>query len=152
MDIKIDDLRHPAVIALLRDHLESMHTVTPAGSVHALDLAALRKPDITFWTAWESSQLHGCGALKQLSTYDGEIKSMRTASQHLRKGVAARLLQHIIDEGVRRKYRQLFLETGASAAFSPARALYHRFGFTRCGPFHGYAEDKNSVFMVRQLS
>jgi len=93
----------------------------------------------------------GCGALKEIDRRHGEIKSMRTSAAHLRKGVAARLMQHILDEAARRGYERVSLETGSMDAFAPARRLYARFGFVPCGPFDGYVEDPNSVFMTRAL-
>ena len=151
MDIRVDDLRGPQIIELLRTHLAGVALHSPPESVHALDLDALRKPDITFWSAWQDSQLMGCGAIRELDSRHGEIKSMRTASAHLRKGVASGLLRHILDEAGRRSYWRLSLETGAAAAFAPARSLYARFGFEPCGPFAGYVEDPYSVFMTREL-
>jgi len=124
---------------------------SPPESVHALDLEALRKPEITFWSVWQESELVGCGALKELDAHHGEIKSMRTASPHVRKGVATRLMCHILEEATRRSYRRLSLETGSADAFSPARRLYIRFGFQQCGPFAEYVEDIYSVFMTREL-
>ena len=67
MNIIIDKLQHPEIITLLEEHLRDMAEHSPPESVHALDLAALRAPEITFWTAWEESQLLGCGALKELT-------------------------------------------------------------------------------------
>src|SRR5918997_5083165 len=98
MEIKIDDLGGPEVHELLREHLRNMHLHSPPESVHALDIEGLRRPEITFWTAWEGGELLGCGALKELDAGHAEIKSMRTAARHLRRGVAARLLTHIIGE------------------------------------------------------
>ena len=40
MDLQRDDLTHPAVIALLREHLQWMHRTSPPESVHALDVDA----------------------------------------------------------------------------------------------------------------
>ena len=151
MDLRLDDLRHPTVIALLQEHLDWMHRISPPESVHALDLAALRRPDITFWTLWDGEALAGCGALRELAQGQGEVKSMRTAQTHLRRGVAARMLDHILAEARRRGYARLSLETGSMAYFAPARALYARAGFSRCGPFGDYVEDPNSVFMTRTL-
>jgi len=151
MDIRVDDLRGPAIAQLLQEHLRSMALHSPPESVHALDLATLRQPDITFWSAWQDGELVGCGALKELDPFHGEIKSMRTASLHLRKGVAARLLAHILEEAQRRSYRRLSLETGSMEAFAPARSLYARVGFRQCGPFGTYVEDPYSVFMTREL-
>jgi len=119
--------------------------------MHALDVDALRAPDITFWTAWSGSSLLGCGALKELSPAHGEIKSMRTASAHRRQGVARAMLTHIIAEATKRRYHRLSLETGSMQAFEPAQKLYESFGFTYCPPFGDYVEDPNSVFMTRIL-
>jgi putative acetyltransferase len=151
MDIKLDDLKGPEIRALLEEHLASMHALSPPESVHALDLAALRKPDISFWTMWDAGALVGCGALKELDPLHAEIKSMRTAAAHRRKGVARALLVHIMDEAQRRAYSRLSLETGSMPAFEPARRLYRNFGFRYCGPFADYVEDPNSVFMTREI-
>jgi putative acetyltransferase len=151
MEIEIDDLAGPEVAELLREHLQAMARHSPPESIHALDLEALRKPDITFWSVWEGAELVGCGALKELDAQHAEIKSMRTAASHLRKGIATRLLQHILAEAKRRCYRRISLETGAMDAFAPARQLYAHFGFTYCAPFADYVQDPYSVFMTREL-
>ncbi len=151
MDIRVDKLTDPQVIALLREHLQAMTLHSPPESIHALDLDALRAPPVTFWTAWRDDALLGCGALKALDAAHGEIKSMRTSSAHLRSGVASALLRHAIDEARTRGYRRLSLETGSAAAFAPARAIYARHGFVGCGPFSDYVEDPYSVFMTLPL-
>ncbi|HWU75459.1 MAG TPA: GNAT family N-acetyltransferase [Rhodanobacter sp.] len=151
LHIRPDDLTGPGIAALLHEHLQSMILHSPPESIHALDLDALRRPEISFWTAWQGGELLGCAALKQLDAQHAEIKSMRTASRHLRKGVAAALLQHLIDEAQRRGYRRLSLETGSAEAFVPAHRLYARFGFVFCTPFGDCVEDPYSVFMTRRL-
>lgn len=151
MEIREDDLTGKAIADLLREHLENMYEITPPESVHALDLEALRSPDITFWAAWEGNELLGCGALKELDPRSGEIKSMRTANIHRRKGVASKILEHIIQEAKRRGYDCLNLETGSFPEFAPARALYTRYGFEYRGPFADYIDDPNSVFMTKKL-
>jgi putative acetyltransferase len=149
--IERDDLSRAEVHALLREHLAEMHAVTPPGFVFALDLDALRAPDITFWTAWEGLLLLGCGALKELAADHGEIKSMRTPAAHRRRGAGRAILEHIIAEARRRGYRRLSLETGSSAPFHPAHRLYARAGFTSCGPFGEYASGPNNLFMTLAL-
>lgn len=151
MDIRRDDLSGPEVQALLAEHLRNMRSLSPPESVHALDLMALRQPGVTFWSVWSGPVLVGCGALKELSPVHGEVKSMRTASDHRRKGVAQAMLRHILGVAAARGYQRLSLETGAQPAFEPARRLYGRFGFQYCPPFEGYTEDPNSVFMTRAL-
>jgi putative acetyltransferase len=148
MDIRLDDLSGTEIQVLLRAHLDNMMSTTPIESVHALDLEGLRKPDVTFWSAWESGELLGCGALKELDAKHGEIKSMRTVSKHLRKGVARQIVTHILAESRLRTYRQVSLETGSAEPFLPARRLYEGFGFSYCAPFADYIEDPNSVFMT----
>jgi len=149
--IAADDLSGAEIRALLEEHLRSMHALSPPESVHALDLAKLRRPDITFWTAWDDGVLVGCGALKELDRTHGEIKSMRTPQALRRRGAGRAMLAHILDVARSRKYLRLSLETGAGEAFAPAQRLYESFGFTRCGPFGDYVLDPHSVFMTLQL-
>ncbi|KAF1721752.1 GNAT family N-acetyltransferase [Pseudoxanthomonas wuyuanensis] len=151
MLIRVDPLTGPEIAALLREHLQDMARHSPPESVHALDLDKLRQPDITFWSGWKEGDLAGCVALKQLDAGHGEIKSMRTAAAHLRSGVAAELMRHVLAQAGQRGYRRLSLETGSMPVFAPARALYARFGFVECAPFAGYVEDPYSVFMTRTL-
>lgn len=150
IEIREDDLRGPEVAALLREHLDGVAEHSPPESIHALDLEGLRSPEVTFWTLWRDGDLAGCGALKELDAEHAEIKSMRTASAHLRRGVASQLLEHMLKVARERGYRRLSLETGAQAGFAPARALYARYGFEPCGPFADYVEDPHSVFMTRE--
>ncbi|MEH0167270.1 GNAT family N-acetyltransferase [Paucibacter sp. JuS9] len=151
MKIRIDDLRGPEIHALLEEHLRHMHELSPPESVHALDLDKLRQPEITFWTIWEGEQLLGCGALKQLSPTEGEIKSMRTPTALRGKGAARAILNHILEQARARGLTRLSLETGSQPEFEPARRLYASAGFKFCGPFADYAEDPYSAFMTRQL-
>lgn len=151
LQIREDDLTGKKIAEFLREHLENMNKITPPESVHALDLEALRSPNITFWTAWEGSELLGCGALKELDSKTGEIKSMRIESAHRRKGVASKILERIIEEAQQRAYNCLNLETGSFPEFAPARALYARYGFEYRGPFAEYIDDPNSVFMTKKF-
>jgi putative acetyltransferase len=151
MEIKLDDLSSPEIRALLEEHLQNMHSISPPESVHALDLDGLRGPEISFWTVWSGDELLGCGALREIDATHGEIKSMRTAAAHRRSGVARAVLTHIIGEAQNREYTRLSLETGSQDAFEPARRLYASFGFSDCPPFEGYSEDPNSVFMTKVL-
>ncbi len=128
-----------------------MVAVSPPECVHALDLEALRRPEITFWSVWTDGELLGCAALKELNRDHAEIKSMRTASAHQGKGVASHLLNFIISEAKQRNYKRLSLETGSYKAFEPARKLYEKFGFRYCDPFADYEKNTNCVFMTYEL-
>ncbi|WP_434928084.1 GNAT family N-acetyltransferase [Shewanella sp. HL-SH2] len=151
MDIRVDDLSGVEIAALLEEHLQDMYATSPAESVHALDLSKLRQPNITFWTIWDNGQLAGCGAIKRLSASHAEIKSMRVANAHRRKGVAAKLLQHMLDVAKINGYQQLSLETGTMAFFKPARQLYAGFGFKVGEKFADYPLDPHSLFMHKYL-
>ena len=151
MNIEIDDLTRPAVHALLREHMRSMHALGPPESVHAFDLDGLRRPEVTVWTAWRGDVLLGCGALLAMSAVHGEVKSMRTPEAMRRTGAGRALLAHIIAVARARGYERLSLETGTVAAFDPAHRLYASAGFTVTGPFGAYKEDVNSVFMTLAL-
>lgn len=145
------DFEDDRVLALLREHLAGMHANSPPGQVSALDLSGLRTPDIVFFTAWRDGEVLGCAALKHLDASSGEIKSMRTAAAHLRKGVASRLLEHLLTLARSRGYRRLSLETGSGEAFEPALALYRRYGFENGESFGAYASTEFNQFLHLDL-
>jgi putative acetyltransferase len=144
----LDDAR---VVALLHTHVTRAQAETAPGSAHALDLWALRAPEVTFWSAWEGDAVVGVGALKRLSDEHGEIKSMHTAEAARGRGVGSALLGEIMATARARGMSRLSLETGSWPYFFPARALYARHGFVECPPFGAYREDPNSVFMTLEL-
>lgn len=148
---QVDDLTDPRIARLLEEHLEDMRAATPPESIHALDLEALKQPEIVFWSLWRGEELAGCGALKRLNDTHAELKSMRTARKFRGMGLGTLILEHILREARARGYQRVSLETGAMEFFAPARALYAKHGFMVCGPFEGYGEDPNSVFMTREI-
>lgn len=144
-------LDDPRVVALLDVHVSRARAETARGSAHALDLAGLRAPGMTFWSAWEGNEVVGVGALKQLSADHGEVKSMHTAEVARGRGVGSALLRLIMETARARGMTRISLETGAWPYFLPARALYARHGFVECGPFGDYRPDPNSVFLTLEL-
>jgi putative acetyltransferase len=146
--LRVDDLSGEPVRELIARHLLGMHAHSPPESVHAFAIDKLRDPSITFWSAWIGNEIAGCGALKRLSSEQGEIKSMRVADRFLGRGVGRAILEHIIAEARAMGLRSMWLETGSGDAFLPAINLYESAGFKRCGPFGGYVADPFSVFMT----
>lgn len=146
-----DDLTGEGTRALLALHMAGMHQHTPAGLVHALDLSSLRHPAITVWTARDGDAVAGVAALRVLEDGSGELKSMRTHPDHLRKGVAAALLDHIIAEAKARDLTRLSLETGSGPAFDPALTLYRRRGFVDGAAFGGYVASDFNQFLHLDL-
>lgn len=151
IEIREDDVRGTAIIALLERHLAHAHASSPPGTVYALDLDGLRQPDVTMWTAWRAKDLVGCGALKHHDARFGEIKSMHTAEDWRGRGVGGLILDHLIHVAQSRNYRALYLETGNNEAFEPARHLYARHGFVECGRFADYGDNGFSFFMKLDL-
>ena len=147
LTIRPADLAAEDVRQLLAIHLAGMQANTPAGHVFALDLSGLQTPDVTVWTVRVDGLLAGIGALKALDADSGEVKSMRTHPDHLRKGVAAALLDHILDEAATRGYRQVSLETGIGESFEPALALYRKRGFTNGEAFGDYDASPFNQFL-----
>ena len=151
LDICRDDLSGEQTRALLALHLAGMHENSPPDHVRALDLTGLQGPDVTVWSAWRDGHLVGIGALKALVDGTGELKSMRTHPDHLRTGVAAALLEHIIDAARMRDYPRLSLETGSGPAFDPALALYRRRGFVDGEAFSDYERSAFNQFLHLEL-
>lgn len=151
MQIREDDLSGPEIARLLERHLAHMAEHTPPESIYALDLNALRAPDITFWSGWADGDLVGCVALRELTPDHGEIKSMHAVHERRGEGIGKQFVAFIIIEARRRGYARLSLETGSMVGFEPARRLYGGFGFEPCGPFGEYAFDANSVYMTLTL-
>lgn len=165
--IRVDRaLTHPQVLALLEEHLAGMRAASPPECVFALDLGGLRRPEITFLTAWRlptdaSTQDEGAlvavGALKELTPTTategghGELKSMRTSARHLRQGAAQAILTELLNLARGRGYVRVSLETGSTPPFDAAIAMYRRFGFVDCRPFADYREDPFSRFMAMSL-
>lgn len=151
MVIKRDSLDDGHVIQLLEEHLADMYATSPPESVHALDVAALKSPEITFYSAWLNGQVAGCVAIKKLDAEHAEIKSMRTNQNARRRGVARQLLEHLILQAKQLGYQCLSVETGSQDFFKPARTLYEAFGFEYCAPFADYKPDPHSKFMTREI-
>lgn len=152
----VDDLSHADVVALIELHIRDAHANSPPGSVFALDASGLREAGVTLWSAWDDDgdgdgALLGLGALKRLDAGHGELKSMRTHPAQLRRGVGARMLDHLIAEARARGYRRLSLETGCNAPYAAARALYERAGFVECGPFAAYSDTSFSRYYTRAI-
>jgi putative acetyltransferase len=145
------DLGSADVQALLALHFEQMRTTSPPDACHVLPVDGLRDPAVTFWSARDSGELVGVGALKAFAADHGEIKSMRTAPGALGRGVGRAILHHIVAEARSRGYRRLSLETGRTEPFAAALRLYESEGFVPCGPFGEYENTPFTRFFTREL-
>jgi putative acetyltransferase len=149
--IAMDDPRQPDVRALLERHLEFALAQTPPEHSFALDAEGLLDPAVTFFSFRADGSLLGVGAIRRLTPDHAEIKSMHTAQAARGRGVGRAMLVHLLDVARCRGFRRVSLETGTTAAFAPARALYQSAGFVRCGPFAGYGPTEDNLFMTLDL-
>ena len=151
MIVREGDFANQKVLALLQEHLAGMHANSPPGSVYALQPSGLQSQAVSFYSVWDRDELMAIGALKEIDIAVGEVKSMRTAHAHLRRGAAALLLDHLITIARARGYQRLSLETGSGAAFEPALALYRRYGFENGGQFGEYEQSAFNQFLHLKL-
>lgn len=149
--IRRDDLSSEPTRALLTLHLAGMHANSPAGHVFALDLSGLQAPGVTVWSAWDGDAIAGIGALKALGDGTGEIKSMRTHPDHLRKGVGAAILERIIAAACEQGLTRLSLETGSGPAFEAALTMYRKRGFQSGETFGDYEASAFNQFLHLEL-
>jgi N-acetylglutamate synthase and related acetyltransferases len=148
MRVSIESPRSADVIALLEEHLLDMLATSPEESVHALDVEALERPSVVFFSARsdEDGSLLGVGALQVHPDGTGEVKSMRTSAAARGRGVGATLLEKIVDTARARGLTEVNLETGTADYFAPAHRLYRRHGFAARAPFAHYTEDPHSTY------
>jgi putative acetyltransferase len=146
--IAVDDPRRADIVALLERHLAFAHEHTPPEDVHALDLAGLLDPAVTFFSARRDGELLAIGAIKELDPRHGELKSMHTSAAVRRGGLGRAMVDHLVAVARDRGYERVSLETGTMDAFGPARSLYAASGFVACGPFGDYEPRPSSAFMT----
>jgi putative acetyltransferase len=152
LHIEDDDPRREDVRRLLERHLAFANESSPPEHVHALDMAALLDPSITFCSARSDGELVGVGALKELDPGHGELKSMHIAEAARQRGVGRAIVDHLVDMAQRRGYRRVSIETGTTHVFVPARSLYLSAGFTPCDPFGEYTSNPHSICMTLALA
>ncbi len=150
-EIMVDDPRKPEVRAILERHLTFCLTETPPEHSFALNVDGLLDPAVTFISYRDGELLLGVAAIKELDPEHGEIKSMHTAAEARGRGVGRALLGHLLEAARARGYRRVSLETGTTAGFAAARALYESAGFVPTGPFGGYPVTGDNCFYTRTL-
>lgn len=137
---------------LFQRHTADMHADTPPESIHMLDRAELAGPGIAFFVLRDAGQPLAMGAIKRIDPDHAEIKSMHVLAEARGRGLSRQMLDHLIAAARAAGFVRLSLETGVQPTFLAARALYARAGFVPCGPFEGYHEDPNSLFMTVSLA
>ena len=138
----------PRVRDLIETHLALMYEITPVKSVHAMNADALTTSGARFFAVFEGGEAVAMGALKSLGDGSrGEIKSMHVRAAMRGRGLADRILAHLLRVARDAGMTEVLLETGEGHHFAAARAFYARHGFAICAPFEGYTDDPESAFM-----
>jgi putative acetyltransferase len=138
VQIALANLADAEVQGLIAYHQRAMQEGSPPGHSFALDLSGLQDEAVTVWAVHAEGRVAAIGALKRLDAGHGEVKSMRTHPDFLRRGLAAGLLETIITHARAEGLAMLSLETGSGPAFEPALALYRRRGFVNGAAFADY--------------
>jgi putative acetyltransferase len=139
------------VHALIALHHAASTAISPPGLDFVLSPEALAQPGITLFTARADGVLLAIAALGDLAPGHAEVKSMRTAPAALRRGAGRALLVHLLAVARARGLARISLETGNTADFAAARALYEAHGFARCGPFGQYPDSAFNIYYTQEL-
>lgn len=151
VDIRRENPLHPDLDLLHARHTRAMHADSPPESIHMLPASALNAPGIAFFVLRDVGVPLGMGAYKRIDASHAEIKSMHVLDEARGRGLARLLLDHLMAAARAEGFARLSLETGAQPSFQAACNLYAAAGFVVCGPFEGYWDDPNSIFMTRLL-
>lgn len=149
MPVTLESPDQPAVIALIAELDAYQQTLYPPEACYALDLAALKQPNVAFAVARDAEgQAVGCAAVVMDGT-QGELKRMYLRPAARGQGLAQQLMQVLETAAAGLGCRQIRLETGPYQ--TEALAFYARQGFVRRGPFGSYPDHPLSVFMEKRL-
>jgi putative acetyltransferase len=152
LQMEIADPGAPDVRALVQRQLEFGRANTPLEHAHAVAPDQLSEPAVTLFCARRCGRAVGIAALREQDPLHGEIKSMHTIDDSRGQGVGRAMVEHLLGVARSRGYERVSLETGSSAAFAPARALYASVGFEECAPFGSYRASPHNHFMTAPLS
>lgn len=88
----------------------------------------------------------------RVTTDEWDIENIVVASQHRRKGIAARLLHHLLDAALKQKVKAVLLEVRESN--EAARSLYEREGFVIAGRRKQYYSrpEEDAVILRRPIT
>jgi len=138
-------------MALIALHTGQMAEQSPEESCHSLDSTGLDTLDVQFFLLWQDGRAIAMGALKALSGDAFELKSMHTRQDARGCGAGRAMLDHLLAQARHVNAGAIYLETGSTDDFLPARRLYESYGFVEVPLFEGYGPDVWSVFMRLEM-
>lgn len=142
----------PCVRRLVGDLNAHLAPLSPPEFQFQLTAEQMAEPGVTVFVVRDAGgEAVGLGALKAHDGEFGEVKRMFCAPALRGSGIGWRILQAVEAKARTMGLRRLALETGATAGFEPAWALYERAGFSRCGAFLDYPDSGFSRFYEKNL-
>lgn len=147
--ITLEDPRQPEIVRLVEDLDTYLRGLYPGDACHLLDIESLAATGVRVLVARTAETAIGCAALRIDPDGYGEVKRMYVTPAARGAGLGHRLLAHLTDLARDEGLTALRLETGIHQP--EAVALYQRAGFTTRGPFAGYPDVPESIFMERAL-
>lgn len=100
--------------------------------------------------AYDGEKAVGCGALREYSEEEVEVKRVFVREEYRGKNIGGLLLEGLIAEAKESGYQRMLLETGEFLASSVR--LYARYGFERIPNYGQYENMSESLCMGRSLS
>ena len=123
--------------------LESATQSDPWTRQHFID--EMNNPVASVDLYWSGDQVAGF-VCTWLIAGEMQLQNIATLPAMRRRGIAARLLQHVICCGMRQSLHSVQLEVRASN--EPAIAMYRRFGFTVTGMRQRYYPDGEDALLM----
>lgn len=99
--------------------------------------------------AYDKEKAVGCGALREYSGDEVEVKRVFVAEEYRGQNIGGLLLRYLITQAKKRGYQKMILETGEFLASSVR--LYARYGFERISNYGQYKNMSESLCMGRSL-
>lgn len=150
--IEASDSRHPQALRLLGEAAIEARTLYP--ELFAPGAPAPVNPPLgardLYLLAWRDGVSVGCGALREVDAFTGELRRMFVTPAARRDGVATEVLAHLEREALALGYHRLVLETGAHQ--QAAIALYSGCGWRRVAAYGPFVGDPMSVCFGKTLS
>jgi putative acetyltransferase len=146
------DPRDFEALDLLGAHFAFCQEHTPQDFVCALDTTAFLEADLSLFGVRGHGTVVAIGAIRELSSVEGEFKSIHTRNDCRGTGAGTLLLEGLLAECRRRGYHRVNLETGTTPGFAPARRLYARMGFVDCPPFGSYHNTAHNQCMTLDIT
>jgi putative acetyltransferase len=149
LTIRVDDPSSTAACGLIAQLDAYQMSLYPQESNHLVPVAALRRPNVTFLTAWADGRIAGCGAMVNQGGDYGEIKRMFVLPEFRGLKVGRRILEELECRMRASGLTHARLETGVRQP--EALRLYEGAGYRRRGPFGEYPADPLCVFLEKEL-